>query len=219
MKLPPRVKDITGERRGYLVAEQYAGCDGRRSLWIARCDCGAEVVVNTSRFLMGEKKACPACSPRLRSESLQGNGATHGMSNHPAYWVWRSMNDRCRLPSHQAWHNYGGRGITVCDQWQASFENFWEDMGPTYKHGLTLDRRDNNGPYSPENCRWTDRKTQSRNTRFNRVIDTPQGRMTVAEASERTGIGVTTLLYRVGSGWPPERLFDRPDFTNRLGTS
>jgi hypothetical protein len=141
------------------------------------------------------------------------------MSKHPAHWVWRSMIDRCRLPSHQAWHNYGGRGIPVCERWQQSFENFWVDMGPTYQPGLTIERRDNNAGYSPENCYWADRQTQARNTRVNRWIQTPDGLMTVAEAAECSGLGVTTLLYRLNHHWPTTALFVPADFTNRFSTS
>ena len=136
-----------------------------------------------------------------------------GRSKTAISWVWRSMIDRCRLPSHQAWKNYGGRGIAVCESW-INFENFLTDMGPSYVKGLSLDRRDNNGGYNPSNCRWTSRKTQARNRRTNTIIQTPWGRITLQEASERSGIGKTTLHYRHSRGWPNHLLFVKPDARN-----
>lgn len=126
------------------------------------------------------------------------------------------MCDRCRLPTHQAWHNYGARGIRVCDRWSHSFENFWEDMGVGYVSGLTLDREDNNGDYCKENCRWVTSLTQGNNRRGNRRIHTPWGFFTVAEASRLSGIGATTLLYRLDHCTPIARLFDKPSLTNRF---
>ena len=139
---------------------------------------------------------------------------THGFAKHPAYWVWRSMIDRCRLSSHHAYHNYGARGISVTPRWHGSFLAFWLDMGPTYRPGLSLERIDNDAGYGPENCRWATPKEQSRNTRRSRFVRTPWGRITVVEASERSGIAVTTLLYRLDRGWPESRLFIPPDPRN-----
>jgi hypothetical protein len=143
-----------------------------------------------------------------------GKGETHGMSRHPAYAVWRSMKNRCELDTHHAWHNYGGRGITVCGRWHL-FKNFWADMGETYKPGLSLERTDNNLGYCPQNCQWVTPRQQARNTRSNRMIKTPQGEMLLIEASELSGIGMTTLLYRHAVGWEPERMFDKPLPTSR----
>ena len=97
------------------------------------------------------------------------------------------MKDRCRLPTHQAWANYGGRGVSVCSAWQASFEAFWADMGPTYAKGLTLDRLDNSGDYTPENCAWRTYTDQSNNRRTNRKLQTPWGEMTLSQAARRAG--------------------------------
>ena len=106
----------------------------------------------------------------------------------------------------------------VCDRWLESFENFWEDMSPGYQPGLSLDRIDVDGNYCPENCRWVSDKIQARNRRDNRLMKTPQGVMTVAEASERFGIGVTTLIYRLDHNTTEDMLFSKPDVTNRFTT-
>jgi len=134
------------------------------------------------------------------------------MSEHPVYAVWRSMNDRCRLPSHQAWKNYGGRGIFVCAKWQESFENFWGDMGGSYQSGLELDRRDNDSGYSPENCRWVSRRANTMNRRGTiRTVDVP-------ELARTSGISRSTIYYRLAHGWEVDQLVRPPDSTNRFST-
>jgi hypothetical protein len=143
---------------------------------------------------------------------------THGMSSHPAWGVWHSMKQRCMDSNHRAYHNYGGRGITVCQEWQESFENFWSDMGSTYQRGLDLDRIDNNKGYSKENCRWVNRKENNRNRRTNRIIDTPYGRMTVSALAELTMIRENTLLYRLDHDWPTESLCIPPNVRNKSTT-
>lgn len=178
---------------------------GTKWVYIVKCDCGTE-----KKMVGSEVKRVDSCG------CLKGKASTHGMSAHPAYWVWRSMRDRCRLPSHQAYHNYGGRGITVCRRWDESFANFWEDMGASYQSGLDLDRRDNMGNYEVENCHWVSRKENCNNKRNSFTIKTPKGNMTVLEASEVFGVGVSTIAYRIANGWPIERLFDKPDFRNRV---
>lgn len=206
-----RARDLKGLRFGRLVVTEYAGSNGSKSLWVTRCDCGSTRTHAASELLKGRTKSC-GC---LRNAQQSERAATHRMSKHPAYAVWRSMLDRCRLPTHQAWARYGGRGISVCERWN-SFANFWADMGPSYVSGLTLDRRDNNAGYSPENCRWVTRQVNSRNRRSNRVIQTPEGPMQLCAAAEVSGIGKTTLMYRHRAGWPSERMFDIPDVTNRV---
>jgi hypothetical protein len=162
----------------------------------------------------GRPASCGCKKKELQSAAHK----KHGMSRHPAFAVWRSMLDRCRLPSHQAWKNYGGRGIAVCASWQESFKNFWADMGPTYQRGLCLDRVNNDGPYSPDNCRWATYREQARNTRAARVVDSPLGQMLVCELSELTGIGQTTLLYRLSRGVTGDNLIAAPDTTRKFST-
>lgn len=214
-----RAVNIAGMRVGYLTAIKYRGSDGKNSLWIVKCDCGTEKLMDPSEFKKLAKRGVIASCGCKRKATISARISTHGMSRHPAFAVWRSMVDRCTLPTHHAWGNYGGRGITVCDSWRESFAAFWADMGPTYAHGLSLDRADNDKGYSPENCRWVTSKEQARNTRRSLRVATPYGVMSPAELAERTGIGLSTLYYRLARGVAPEELIAPPDTTRRFSTS
>jgi hypothetical protein len=124
------------------------------------------------------------------------------------------MRRRCQDPKYPDYKNYGARGITVCPEWARSFEAFWTDMGPMYKDKLTLDRIDNDGPYSPENCRWADWATQGNNKRTNVRITTPDGEMTVSEAARHYGIKTVTLHARLFRyKWPMEKALVPPKST------
>jgi len=200
-----RAKDITGLTAGYLTAMRYIGSDGRRSLWEVKCRCGKLLTMAASdlgKLVKNDNRSSCGC---MRKATISERNTKHGMSAHPAYWVWRSMNDRCRLPSHHAWANYGGRGIKVCATWQTSFDVFWADMGPTYSTGLTLERVKNNCGYSPTNCVWATCKVQNANRRDNRKLNTPKGRMILAEAARQFGVKYTTLLWRLDNGWTTRR--------------
>jgi hypothetical protein len=139
--------------------------------------------------------------PGNRNAAGNSNHLKHGMAEHPAYARWRTMRDRCQLPTQARWKDYGGRGISICQEW-STFEGFWRDMGPTYRPNLTLERRDNNVGYSKANCYWATRKQQARNKRNSRLIDTPWGMMTLAEAAERSGVKRVTIWWRLNRGLP-----------------
>lgn len=213
--MAPRPKDITGLRVGYLTAVRFHGRGKNgKALWVFLCDCGNEKILGQGQMEKQKARGITASCGCKRKQTISQKRTRHGLSNHPVHHVWHAMLDRCRLISHPAWGNYGGRGIRVCSRWLV-FENFFEDMGPSYKPGLQLDRIDNNGDYEPLNCRWTTREVQGNNRRTNRIIKTPRGEMTLAQAAREFKIGITTLHARLQAGWSEEDLFRKPSFVRR----
>lgn len=207
--------DLTGQKFGMLTAVSKGKTNGKKRSWIYRCDCGQFCEKQRAHITKDVKAGRIANCGCSTNKFIGQKNTKHGMTRHPAYAVWRSMNDRCRLPTHQAWRNYGAREITVYPEWQNSFESFWEDMGAEYQSGLTLERRQNNLGYCKENCYWATSRAQGNNKRSNTWIMTPQGKMTVAQASRVFGIGQTTILYRLLNGWPQNRLLADPNFQNK----
>ena len=139
-------------------------------------------------------------------------GKNHGMRRTKYYYIWNNMKCRCYRPDYPNYASYGGRGIYICDRWLQGFEFFWEDMGPTYQPGLQIERRDNNDGYTPENCYWATRTEQNRNKRTNHYVNTPWGRMTIRDASRRSGIAERTIGQRAKKGKP---LFERSPYLPR----
>ena len=132
----------------------------------------------------------------------------HGKTGTHAYFSWRNMLNRCYWQRGPDYSRYGGRGIFVCERWRV-FENFYSDMGDP-PEGLQIERIDNNGPYSPENCIWASRYVQSRNRRSNRLIFYNGKILTLKDWSDKLGFKYTTLRQRIESGWPIKRAFTEP---------
>ena len=194
--------DLTGQRFGRLTVLRRDGvATAGNAAWTCACDCGNVTRVMGTSLRSGNTRSCGCLLCDARKINGKHN-ATHGLSGTRQYDIWLHMRERVSNPNNPAWHNYGGRGITVCERWKKSFENFWSDMGATYKPGLQLDRINNDLGYSPENCRWTTSKYNNRNRRDNRLVSSPWGLVSVAELSEKSGINQGTLLSRIRLGWP-----------------
>lgn len=189
--------DITGRKFGRLTALARAGVDRNGIiLWRVRCECGNTTTVRRNNLTTGNTKSC-GCLVR------EGNGRSHGLGKHRLYPTWNGMMQRCFDKNHNSYPHYGGRGIKVCRRWQ-DVRWFIEDMGPTFRPGLTLDRKDNRGNYTPRNCRWATRVEQANNRRSTVYIDTPRGRMLPAQAAALFGIKKNTLMTRLYRGWSVE---------------
>jgi len=135
---------------------------------------------------------------------------THGMTRTPEYRSWLDMKARCFNPNHKNYLDYGGRGITVCDRWKNSFQNFLADMGsrPTAKH--SLDRIDNNADYSPENCKWSTKAEQVNNRRSNHLITIGCVTLTIAQWAKKMGFSARVIHDRLKSGWSEYRAVMTP---------
>lgn len=134
----------------------------------------------------------------------------HGMRNTPEYRAWASMISRCHNERHASYPRYGGRGISVCDAWRASFEQFFSDVGPRPTPAHQIDRIDNDGGYRPENCRWATASENSRNRSNTHMIAFLGFNLPLAEWCERTGIPYQTLRKRLEAGWSAEEALLTP---------
>ena len=166
--------DISGQRFGRLTAVKNLGSNhGRCNIWLCKCDCGNEVKIPTDSLRSGNTKSC-GC---LRDELISHVNAKHNKSKcNRLYNVWVGMRQRCNDKNHKSYANYGGRGISVCDEWSdyLKFEKWAVENGynESAQYGeCTIDRIDVNGNYEPNNCRWVDLLTQSLNKRNSRVHD------------------------------------------------
>lgn len=204
----PRIINRVGSRFGRLVVESLSRKNAKgQSFWNCRCDCGNTKEVFGGNLNSGNIKSC-GC---LRSE---GNNSKHGHSKNGKqsreYICWVSMKGRCLNPSNNRFHQYGGRGITVCQRWVDSFENFLSDMGPKPSPRHSINRIDNSKGYSPENTVWSTEAEQQRNKRNSSTLSMNGITKCIAQWAEDLMVPSSVLYARKRLGWSDERILSQP---------
>jgi hypothetical protein len=174
-----RYTDLTGKIYGRLTPIECLGKNPQKKSnsveWKCICECGNKCVVRATSLLQQHTTSCGCYMREKNGILVSERNTTHGQSSTRVYAIWEGMLKRCFNPKSQAYKNYGGRGISVCDKW-LSFEGFYNDMGDV-PDGLSLERVDVNGDYSPDNCKWADTSEQAYNQR--RREDNTSGRVGV----------------------------------------
>lgn len=198
--------DRSGHRYGRLVVIDPAGTQGNgQTRWNCRCDCGNATIAIGSNLASGNTSSC-GC---LGDESRHSHG-THHLSGTKLCRTWREMKRRCEDADNHAFASYGGRGVTICERWSRSVIDFATDVGEPPSPAHTLDRRDNDGPYSPENCFWATPTEQANNKRTNHRLTHDGETLTVAQWARRARLPYRTLYSRILRGWSVADAIETP---------
>ena len=204
-------KDLTGMRFGRLTViermpDRVSNSGYHEAMWRCKCDCGNEIVTKSKSLTRNVSRSC-GC---LIKDIMSARAKHHGFGTR-LYNIWNSMRQRCNNPNNHAYHNYGGRGIEICKEWddynvfrEWAISNGYDEDAP--RGQCTLDRIDVNGDYSPENCRWATMLEQGNNKRGTICIEYNGVSRTITEWSEITGLDRTTIHKRYKKGLPPEEI-------------
>lgn len=189
--------NLKGRRFGRLKVLNFVERKDSHTYWRCKCDCGNEIVTSTSNLRGKSSRSC-GCLKR------EGNNSKHKKSNTRLYNIWCCMKQRCYYSKNPSYKNYGKKGITVCEDWLKSFENFYQwSMKNGYQDDLSIDRIDNDKGYSPQNCKWSTKKEQNNNTSKNRYITFCGETLTLSQWAEKQGINKNTLKNRLNNKWSP----------------
>jgi len=199
-------KDLTGQRFGRLVAIERAGTRNGYALWKCKCDCGKETEVISNSLKRGLSKSC-GC---LRTELNIERHFIHGMTHTKLFKTWQGMIQRCTNSKETSFKNYGGRGISVCNEWSDFISFYTWSMNSGYNDKLTIDRIDNDGDYEPGNCTWSTCKEQANNKRNNVLYEYKGNKKTISQWSDIYGISYSVIALRFKRGWSIEKTLTTP---------
>lgn len=190
--------DLTGRRFGLLVVVGLAPRTKRMLLWRVRCDCGTAKVVYGCHLRSGATKSC-GCILKT-NPGARRHGHWTGRRATSEHGTWNAMLQRCSNPKAEHYDRYGGRGITVCERWLV-FENFLADMGMRPSASHSIDRRNNDGNYEPDNCHWATKKQQMRNTASTRLLTHDGKTQPLCAWAEQFGVLSASIASRLERGW------------------
>ncbi len=213
-------EDLVGRRINNLVVTSLHGhkrfpAGASHPQWECRCDCGTTVIVDAVRLRSGSQMSCGCIARSMARDRM----LIHGKTKSREHRAWASMRDRCLRPNANVYRYYGGRGITICQAWIDSFEAFLSDMGPC-PAGYTIERKDHDGNYEPDNCCWIPKSEQSKNRRGCVLLEMDGRRVSIPEAAKAIGMTHWTLRRRLTSGLTLDQVRqkvsrkDYPDSTN-----
>jgi hypothetical protein len=199
-------KNITGQKFGrWVVIKRNGNNAGGTALWLCKCECGNKATVRGTELRYGRSRSCGCLNSDVVSAMVTKRNTTHGLSHTPIHGIWARMIQRCHNKNSPDYEKYGGRGIAVCKRWRNSFESFYADMGARPDDDAQIDRINNNGPYSPSNCRWATRSENCSNTRRNHFITYSGKTQTMSQWAREIGITHMTLWKRINRGWSIKR--------------
>ncbi|MDF2791603.1 MAG: hypothetical protein K0S80_4705 [Neobacillus sp.] len=195
-----KFEDLTGKKFNRLTIDKFIEMNKfGKSTWLCKCDCGKEVVCVGSQIKTGYIKSCGCYQKEMVIKRNKDNAY---IKDYRLYYIWENMRQRCFNQKNENYSDWGGRGITVCKEWDDKFIVFYEwSIVNGYKEKLTIDRIDVNGDYEPSNCRWATQKQQSNNKRNNRFITYKDKTKTLAEWADISDISIQTLHYRIKNNW------------------
>lgn len=204
-----KLMDLTGQRFGRLVALKYEGrTKSYQSRWLVLCDCGNQTIVLAGALKSKKTQSCGCLQRERTSKAKTTHGLYHDQNRRRSKLnrVWCTMKERCQNPNSKSFKDYGGRGITICDEWQKYQPFFVWAMLHGYQEGLQIERMNNDGNYEPDNCRWATKKEQGKNKRNNITISFNGKTQILREWADELQVDRRLLEARVKRGWPPERI-------------
>lgn len=195
--------DLSGQRFGRWTVHAYA----KDQRWSCECDCGLTAAVDGRSLRSKRSQGCIACHIAIDRPT-----ETHGGKHSRLYNIWCGMKERCYRPTSGAYSRYGGRGIEICEEWLDDFAAFriWAEANG-YQPNLTIDRRDNDGHYSPSNCRWATKAEQNRNHSRVHMVEVDGQKVPLIDLAEKAGLKPYTVRQRIfRMGWSVERALTTP---------
>jgi hypothetical protein len=211
----PKFIDLSGKKFGRLQvikrASNYRQPSGKSIvMWECKCECGSVSVVSSSNLLSGNSKKCKCCNEKEFKDYLTNGQRKHGDSTKRLYRIWRGMKTRCLNSKTKEFDSYGGRGISICEDWKNSYETFREwALLNGYADDLTIDRKNVDGNYEPSNCRWISISEQQSNRRNCNFIEYKGEKKILKDWAKDLGIPYSRLSGRLALGWSIEDAFTK----------
>lgn len=220
LKPPKKAKNLNKKTFGYWKVLNYAGIlRYRQCYWKCRCKCGTEKILNGAVLRSGMSKSC-GCWNRERLLTKGTHRHTSQGRQSAEFTIWMGMLDRCRNKNNPAWQYYGGRGIKVCKRWLGpkGFQNFLADMG-SRPSGKSIDRKNNDGNYTPRNCRWATAAEQARNKSTTKKLKLHGKTQTIADWAEEYDLPYKLIWKRIHNwGWSLAKALTTPrDYKSPIG--